>query len=227
MQYSGDHYRCLYAAFSLFVVIYLPETGFKDAPVGEELMEWLNIHFIEPSTEEGDELSTLDHPWEDPNFWPYLTQSVLSYSGHPPADILVSATLRGLTKASAFFFNTLLQHPSADLQELVEIISPLIVEQPRLQNYTTEREFAHASRRWRDRVKALRVTMDRVPEDERTDDSYNNWWDKMSDIVGVLEGRGEVLIRVCIELGTDWKEVCAAWGIFVDTRLRRRDITYV
>jgi hypothetical protein len=40
------------------------------------LMEWLNMHFIEPSTEEGDHLSSLERPWEDETFWPYLTRSV-------------------------------------------------------------------------------------------------------------------------------------------------------
>jgi len=59
------------------VVLYLPEPGYEDAPVGDDLMEWLNIHFIEPSTEEGDQLSALDCPWEDESFWPYLTRFVL------------------------------------------------------------------------------------------------------------------------------------------------------
>lgn len=40
-------------------------------------MEWLNIHFIEPSTEEGDHLSALEQPWEDESFWPYLTRFVI------------------------------------------------------------------------------------------------------------------------------------------------------
>lgn len=74
LQYSAGQYRSLYTSFSLFVVLYLPEPGFEDIPVGEELMEWLNIHFIEPSTEEGDHLSALDRPWEDETFWPYLTR---------------------------------------------------------------------------------------------------------------------------------------------------------
>ena len=46
--------------------------------MGEELMEWLNTHFIEPSSEEGDHLSSQDRPWEDELFWPYLTR----YSRH-------------------------------------------------------------------------------------------------------------------------------------------------
>lgn len=75
LQFSGDHYRSLYTCFSLFVVLYLPEPGYEEAPVGEELMHWLNTHFIEPSTEEGEHLSSLKSPWEDETFWPYLTRS--------------------------------------------------------------------------------------------------------------------------------------------------------
>jgi len=55
-------------------VLYLPEPGYEQAPVADELMEWLNTHFIEPSTEEGDQLSALDRPWEEEAFWPYLTR---------------------------------------------------------------------------------------------------------------------------------------------------------
>lgn len=58
------------------MVLYVPEFGYEDAPLGDELMEWLNVHFIEPSTEEGDHLSSLDDPWEDETFWPYLTRFV-------------------------------------------------------------------------------------------------------------------------------------------------------
>ncbi|TFY72463.1 hypothetical protein EVG20_g564 [Dentipellis fragilis] len=74
LQFEADHYRTLYTSLSLFVVLYMVENGLEDAPVGEELMEWLNIHFIEPSSEEGDNLSSQDRPWEDETFWPYLTR---------------------------------------------------------------------------------------------------------------------------------------------------------
>ena len=74
LQFEAEHYRKLYTCFSAFVLLYLPEPGFQDVPVGDELMEWLNTHFIEPSTQEGDELSAQERPWEDPNFWPYLTR---------------------------------------------------------------------------------------------------------------------------------------------------------
>ena|SRR5260221_12567438 len=77
LQFTSNHYRSLYTCFSLFVVLYLPEPGYEQALIGEELMEWLNTHFIEPSTEEGDALSALARPWEDETFWPYLTRYVL------------------------------------------------------------------------------------------------------------------------------------------------------
>ena len=131
--------------------------------------------------------------------------------------------MRGLLKASVFFLNTLSRHPSEDLQQLARTLIPLVDSQPRLQNFTAERDFAYASRRWNDKVKAVRIEMDRVPEEDRQDD-FDNWWDRLSDIVGILEGRGEIIQRVCGELGADWKEVCAAWGVFVDTRLRRQDL---
>ncbi|KAL0955138.1 hypothetical protein HGRIS_004052 [Hohenbuehelia grisea] len=207
LQFSSGHYRSLYTCFSLFVILYLPEPGYEDMPIGDELMEWLNIHFIEPSTEEGDELSSLGTPWEDEAFWPYLTRAVL----------------RGLSKASLFFLDTLSRHPSEYLQRLALDLAPLVSSQPRLQQFSAERDFAHALRRWKDKVKALRVDMDAVPEAYRMDD-FENWWDRLSDIVAILEGRGPVIQRVCRELGADWKEVCAAWGVFVDTRLRRQDL---
>jgi hypothetical protein len=78
LHHDANHYRTLYTCLSLFVVLYLPEAGFDDAPVGEELMEWLNTHFIEPSSEEGDHLSSQDRPWEDELFWPYLTRYVIA-----------------------------------------------------------------------------------------------------------------------------------------------------
>ncbi|KAI0369186.1 hypothetical protein BV20DRAFT_1044625 [Pilatotrama ljubarskyi] len=207
LQFDAEHYRCLWTCFSLFSVLYLPEPGYEDAPVGDELMEWLNTHFIQPSTQEGDELSSQERPWEDPAFWPYL----------------IRTSLRGLSKASAFFLNVLGQHPSTYLQSLAEQLSPLLTNHPRLHQFSAERDFAVASRRWKDKVKTLRIELDRVPVSER-DDGFENWWDRFSDIVGILEGRGDVVKRVCTELGADWKEVCSVWGIFIDTRLRRQDL---
>jgi nuclear pore complex protein Nup85 len=135
----------------------------------------------------------------------------------------VRSTLRGLSKASLFFLDILSRHPSEDLQRLSKDLMPLIDSQPRLQNFTVGRDFAYASRRWNDKVKSLRLELDRVPEEDRHD-GFDNWWDRISDIVGVLEGREEVIQKICEDIGGDWKEVAVAWGVFVDTRLRRQDL---
>ena len=78
LQYSADHYRSIYTCTSLFQTLYLPDPDVEHAPVGDELMEWLNTHFIEPSTEEGEILCRLKSPWEGDGFWDYLTRFVSS-----------------------------------------------------------------------------------------------------------------------------------------------------
>ncbi|KIY53012.1 hypothetical protein FISHEDRAFT_34385 [Fistulina hepatica ATCC 64428] len=210
LQCSSDSYRALYTCFSLFVILYMPEYGLEDAPVGDEVMEWLNVHFVEPSTEEGDHLSRLERPWEDESFWAYIART----------------TIRGLTKATVFFLNVLSEHPSKDLQDVAQELIPVVESQPLLKNFDSESAFKRATNLWRDRVKLLRIDMNHVPESDRYDD-FDNWWDRLSDILGVLEGRGDVLRRLCGELGADWKEVCAAWGLFVQPHLRRQDLADV
>ena len=106
---------------------------------------------------------------------------------------------------------------------MAEHLMPLVENHPRLSYYNLERDFVIDSRRWKDQVKSLRLELDRIPEDARQDGG-DNCWDSFSDIVGILEGRPSVIQRVCLELGADWKEVCAAWAIFVDNRLRRHEL---
>ncbi|KAI0070891.1 hypothetical protein K474DRAFT_1669600 [Panus rudis PR-1116 ss-1] len=208
LQLDADHYRILYSCLSLFTTLYAPISGQEDVPIGEDLLEWLNTHYIEPSSEDGLELSKLERPWENEMFWPYVTRAVL----------------RGFSKAASFFLDILSsKHPSVHLQRLSKHLAPLITGHPRLQQFDAERDFAIASRRWKEKVKTLRVELDRIPEDAR-DDGFENWWDRFSDIVGVLEGRGEVVKRICQENSADWKEVTVAWGVFVDSRLRRHEL---
>jgi nuclear pore complex protein Nup85 len=139
---------------------------------------------------------------------------------------LTRTALRGLTKATVFFLKLLSSsHPSSDLQSLSDSLVPILEDQPHLHQFKTEREFTLSHHRWKNQVKALRVELHHVPEDENTRfDGYDNWWDRLSDIVAILEGREDVLMRVIQDLGGGWKEICAAWGIFVDPRLRRQEL---
>lgn len=153
-----------------------------------------------------------------------LSYSVSLYSTTPVfTNLRHSAIIRGLSRASAFFLDALSNHPSNHLQELAKHLTPLVTQHPRLHQFGAERDFAIAARRWRDKVKSMRLELDRVPEDAR-DDGFENWWARVDDIVGILEGREDVVKRVVAELGGDWKEVCAVWCVFVDTRIRRTEL---
>ena len=112
------------------------------------------------------------------------------------------------------------------MQLLAEKLVDLLNYHPRLKNFNTEKEFSVSSRRWRERAKALRIDLDRVPEDDR-DDGFENWWDNVSDLLGILEGRSDILQRVCMDIGGGWKEYICAYGVWVDVSMRRSDLPYV
>ena len=136
------------------------------------------------------------------------------------------SVLRGFSKAPVFLLETLSRHPSEHLRDVAQHLTPLLSSHPRIVQFSTEREFVVALRRWKEKVKSLRLELDRVPEDAREDD-FENWWKPFSNIVGILEGRPEIIQNICIDLNADWKEVCAAWSIFVNHRLRRQDLPCV
>jgi nuclear pore complex protein Nup85 len=71
--------------------------------------------------------------------------------------------------------------------------------------------------------------MDKIPEKERTvvigQRGEEDWWEKLSDIVGILEGRFEIVKRIVDEEFTgDWKDAVVAYGMFVNGRMRRQDL---
>ncbi|TFK52007.1 hypothetical protein OE88DRAFT_1735010 [Heliocybe sulcata] len=207
LQYDSDHYRSLHTCLSLTNCLYAPRPESTRLPVGDDLMEWLNVHYIAPSSEEGDHLSNLTSPWEDETFWPYLTRAII----------------RGLTKASVFFMEALSRHPSSALQDLSQKLIPLLQSHPHVRDYASVAEFSRASPRWKDKIKALRSEMSSISHDDR-DDGFENWWDRMSDILSILEGRFSVIKHVCQELGADWKEICAAYATLVHPTLSRGDL---
>jgi len=114
---------------------------------------------------------------------------------------------------------------------MVKLLQPLVMNQPHLRNFTSEREFVFAARQWRDQVKALRVEMDKIPERERTVHldlrGGEDWWEKLSDIVSLLEGESQKFKQIIkTKFSGDWKEGVAAWSIFVDRRTRRESLPW-
>lgn len=137
--------------------------------------------------------------------------------------VIKSATIRGLVKLSVFFLRSLESHPSENLQRIGKRLVDLLEKHPRQKHVNTEQEFHSNSRRWRDRVRSLRIELDRVPEDDRND-GFENWWDNVSDLIGVMEGREEVLQRACVALGGGWKDIVCAHGVWTDIGLRRSEL---
>ncbi|KAJ7486129.1 hypothetical protein B0H11DRAFT_2192520 [Mycena galericulata] len=88
-------------------------------------------------------------------------------------------------------------------------MTSIITSQPRLQSFAAESHLAYTSRRWKDKVKAIRAEMEQTPETDRYDD-FDNWWDRLSDIVGILEA------------GAKLSSVCARSSASIGQRLRRQ-----
>lgn len=128
--------------------------------------------------------------------------------------------MRGLTKAATFFLQSLKEHPSEQARHISSLLVPILSKHPRLQNYDSKVKYAKAWHSWKEEVKTVRVALDRIPTSSRQK-STDDWWTPLSDMVGILEGQDEVVVRVCKELGADWKELCAVWCIFVEPGLKR------
>ncbi|KZW00006.1 hypothetical protein EXIGLDRAFT_723166 [Exidia glandulosa HHB12029] len=203
-QRSSAHYQSLYSSLHLMQTVYLPASGSRRGLVGEELLDWLNRNFIAPSTEEGVSLAALDTPWTDANFWPYIVRSVL----------------RGMARSAVHFLAKLENHPSPYLQHLAGSLVPLLGAHPRSSAYGMDNEFFLAWRQWKERVAVLRREFDAMPQREGVDE----WRAEVSDILGILEGNAEVVLRSCKDSEAGWREAVCVWGVWVRVGLRRDDL---
>lgn len=128
--------------------------------------------------------------------------------------------MRGMTKASVFFLQNLGGHPSEHARRAAAMLVPILSNHPRLQYFDSKKDYSRAWHRWKEDVRSVRVTLDRVPNLARRF-SKDDWWNHLSDLVGILEGNDEVVVRVCQTIGADWKELCAVWSVFVEPGLQR------
>lgn len=73
------HYMEVVSSFHLFQTVYTSDSGnVTTALIGEELLLWLNMHYIAPSSEEGPVLDAQEKPWLDVDFWTFL----IRYDNH-------------------------------------------------------------------------------------------------------------------------------------------------
>ncbi len=48
--------------------------------------------------------------------------------------------------------------------------------------------------------------------------------ENVSDVLGILEGREEILLRVCVVVGGGWKEIVVHLWCMIDVGLRRSEL---
>lgn len=113
----------------------------------------------------------------------------------------------------------LTSHPSLTLRNLAPQLQRILSSHPRSTSFATEQEFYTAHRRWKASVKGLREQLDVIQDAEE-------WREGLNDLVGVLEGDKDVILKVCDEDygGFGWREAVSVWGIWVDVEIKRQDL---
>ena len=134
---------------------------------------------------------------------------------------IFSSTIRGLSKGALHFFSVLSKHPSQALHRFAPRLIPILEAHPRSTNYATEQEYLSAHRRWKASLRPLKSELGDLPDEE--------WQRALVDILGILDGQREVVLRICSEEegGHGWREALSVWGIWVQPDFRRRDLPWV
>ncbi|KAG9019091.1 hypothetical protein FRB90_006405, partial [Tulasnella sp. 427] len=134
----------------------------------------------------------------------------------------VHATLRGIWKGASHFFGLLSSHTSPILRRIAPQLVKTLESHPRSTSYGTEQEFFSAHARWSDSVRTLRRELRMLDKSEGVGD----WREGVEDLVGILEGKHDVLMKVCSEGdgAEGWREAIAVWGIWVRPDFKRQDL---
>ncbi|EJD50257.1 hypothetical protein AURDEDRAFT_160791 [Auricularia subglabra TFB-10046 SS5] len=109
---------------------------------------------------------------------------------------IARCVLRGLGRSAVHFLAKLDSHPSPYLQHI-----------------------ANTLRQWKERVAVLRREFDALPPREG-----GEWRAGLADVLGILEGNAEVVVRCCRESEEGWREAVCVWGVWVRVGLRRDDL---
>ncbi|KAG8913367.1 hypothetical protein FRC00_002541 [Tulasnella sp. 408] len=203
---SYEHWTTVYVTLGLFQTLLTPQSGLMTGLVGEELLLWLNVNFVAPTSEQAKQYAHKEKPWLEDGFWDYLTR----------------ATVRGLWKGASHFFNILSSHPSPILRRIAPQLVKTLESHPRSTSYGTEQEFFSAHSRWSDSVRLLRRELQLLNKTE----GQGDWREGLEDLVGILEGKQDVIMKVCSEGegATGWREAVAVWGIWVRPDFKRQDL---
>ncbi|KIO24693.1 hypothetical protein M407DRAFT_25939 [Tulasnella calospora MUT 4182] len=203
---SYEHWTTVYVTLGLFQTLLTPQSGLMTGLVGEELLLWLNVNFVAPTSEQARQYAHKEKPWLEDGFWDYLTR----------------ATVRGLWKGASHFFSILSSHPSPILRRIAPQLVKTLESHPRSTSYGTEQEFFSAHSRWSDSVRLLRRELQLLNKTE----GQGDWREGLEDLVGILEGKQDVIMDICSEGegAAGWREAVAVWGIWVRPDFKRQDL---
>ncbi|WVN86702.1 uncharacterized protein L203_101874 [Cryptococcus depauperatus CBS 7841] len=199
-----DQFSDAYNIINLAEILYLPVDGKGEGLVGEELLDWVNEVDIAPDNQLGNEIMSIQNPYDHPSFWPYITQSIL----------------RGFHLPAASFLRSISSHPYQPISKLAILLAQHLTLFPRSieSRWRVDLDFLQAHKRWLVKFRSeFQTWLSGKPRGKWFDDEYKRWEDDFRGIVELMEGKTE---RVLQEAG-DWREALGAWGILVDVNLRR------
>ncbi|GAA5887149.1 hypothetical protein JCM5296_001611 [Sporobolomyces johnsonii] len=210
-----EHHATMHAVLALAEILYLPADGRGEGVVGEELLDWVNTVDRAPSAEEGTALLASPAPWQDPNFFPYLTRCILR--GH-------------LASSSALLALLVSQHPSAPVQSLAKLCAELIDTYPRSTAFKTEQAFRVALKGFQTTLVAAHKTAEKLFAALSTDPTLDDDDDERADfsssfrtLLSLLSGDQPTVL----EASDSWFEALAAHCVWANPTATREDLPRV
>lgn len=225
-----NHYSAIASTTHLLQVLFTSESGSTASSiVGEELLLWLNTHYVAPTSDEGPEIDANEHPWLADGFWIFLVRY-----GHTPlscshllksTSVFHRCVLRGIPKSAIYFIQKLSKaHPSRVLRRLMTELVPILQKHPRSKDFETESDFFTAHRRWKETlVSNYRRHVDELEDDDGNGDldEEGEWRSGVETICAILEGDREALYSLCAEQAWGWREALGVWGLWYDVKFTR------
>lgn len=202
-------------AFSLFVLVFVPEDGRGDGIFSEQFLDWVNRINPQPPKEEGEELSNLSLPYEHVNFWPYIHACLIR--GHLTQS---TALLKPYTKT---------QNPT--LNQLMTVTISLINSTPRSTRFSEENTFIESLYQFRQSVDRQLLNLDQEMEMifKAEEERKRNGGEAMDEddllylqaslkiLLEILSGDEDRVSEACY----DWKEALGAHLLWVYPTCRR------
>lgn len=84
----------------LLQILVTSPSGLLGGLVGEELLLWLNVNFVAPTTDDGRRYASKEKPWLEKGYWNYLVRCGCSHSKTSGSDLLTNISHTGLPYAA-------------------------------------------------------------------------------------------------------------------------------